>query len=77
MSGVACVLDLRTFFFHFSNRHFLPPLYTGILTICARAKKTKTEEQFDPHIVAAVEAKLRALGVADDSSQSSLGVEGA
>lgn len=38
---------------------------------CTRspAKKIKNEEQFDPHIVAAVEAKLRALTV-DDSQTS-------
>ncbi|KAF2844659.1 hypothetical protein T440DRAFT_484012 [Plenodomus tracheiphilus IPT5] len=38
---------------------------------CTRSptKKTKNEEQFDPHIVAAVEAKLRALTV-DDSHTS-------
>ncbi|KAI8942381.1 hypothetical protein NX059_000456 [Plenodomus lindquistii] len=38
---------------------------------CTRSptKKTKNEEQFDPHIVAAVEAKLRAFTV-DDSQTS-------
>lgn len=37
---------------------------------CTRSpiKKLKKEEQFDPQVVAAVEAKLRALGVGDDSS---------
>ncbi|OAL45288.1 hypothetical protein IQ07DRAFT_221791 [Pyrenochaeta sp. DS3sAY3a] len=39
---------------------------------CSRSpvKKLKKEEQFDPRIVAAVEAKLRALGVDDDSDSS-------
>jgi hypothetical protein len=35
-----------------------------------RVKKLKKDEQFDPRIVAAVEAKLRALGVDDDSDSS-------
>lgn len=35
-------------------------------------KKLKKEEQFDPQIVAAVEAKLRSLGVDDDSLSSGL-----
>ncbi|KAF1846851.1 uncharacterized protein K460DRAFT_367605 [Cucurbitaria berberidis CBS 394.84] len=37
---------------------------------CTRTpiKKAKKEEQFDPHIVAAVEAKLRALGVDDPAA---------
>lgn len=36
-------------------------------------KKTKKEERFDPEVVAAVEAKLRALNVDDDTAPS--GVE--
>ena len=38
-----------------------------LLTSC-RLKKIKKEDHFDPQLVAAVEAKLRALGVDDDSS---------
>jgi hypothetical protein len=35
-----------------------------------RAKKVKGEDIFDPDVVAAVEAKLRALGVDDDPPTS-------
>jgi hypothetical protein len=38
----------------------------------SRAKKTKKEERFDPDVVAAVEAKLRALVVDDDPPTSEL-----
>ncbi|KAH7350334.1 hypothetical protein BKA66DRAFT_476362 [Pyrenochaeta sp. MPI-SDFR-AT-0127] len=39
---------------------------------CTRSpvKKAKKQEQFDPQIIAAVEAKLRALGVDDDTTTS-------
>lgn len=39
----------------------------SIRLIIHRVRKAKKEEQFDPQVVAAVEAKLRALGVEDDS----------
>jgi hypothetical protein len=42
---------------------------------CDRAKKTKKEESFDPELVAAVEAKLRALDVDSDAIGSGSGLE--
>lgn len=33
-------------------------------------RKVKKQEHFDPQIIAAVEAKLRALGVDDDTTTS-------
>jgi hypothetical protein len=44
----------------------------GLSLTCDRAKKTKKEESFDPELVAAVEAKLRALDVDSDAVGSGL-----
>lgn len=57
--AVISALGLRTLFINF--------LSTTLLTRC-RVKKPKTGEQFDAQVVAAVEAKLRAMGVDDEVS---------
>jgi hypothetical protein len=47
-------------------------LQSIIILTTSRMKKVKKAEQFDPELVAAVEAKLRALGVDKDSPISNL-----
>jgi hypothetical protein len=64
MGGVTSVFDHRKYLCMLNNR--MPPL-----TNC-RMKKAKKEESFDPHLVAAVEAKLRALDVESDALTSGL-----
>jgi hypothetical protein len=64
MGGVTSVLDHRKYSYMLYNR--IPPL-----TNC-RIKKAKKEESFDPQLVAAVEAKLRALDVESDALTSGL-----
>jgi hypothetical protein len=58
MGGVTSALDRRKY--SYIRRIRMPPLTTH------RVKKVKKEEKFDPELVAAVEAKLRELGVESD-----------
>jgi meiotically up-regulated gene 157 (Mug157) protein len=58
------VLDLRKY------QSPSPPVYISL--IHHRFKKAKREETFDPQLVAAVEAKLRALDVDSDMTTSGL-----
>ena len=44
-------------------------LYNVLLTRCS-VKKLEKKEQFDAQVVAAVEAKLRAMGVDDEPSSA-------
>jgi hypothetical protein len=58
MGGVTSALDRRKYSYIRCVR--MPPLTIH------RVKKVKKEETFDPELVAAVEAKLRALDVESD-----------
>jgi hypothetical protein len=62
MRGVTSVLVHRKYLCMLHNR-------MSSLTNC-RIKKAKKEESFDPQLVAAVEAKLRALDVESDALTS-------